>query len=139
MRSLATTRPTWRILRMVASRTSTNAPPIFDCRVTGFSSCEGGDRAPLSLRHGLLEPIFESNRAELSFSGGNERTLAQQRSVVTRTRISDDCAWIVVRLEPSLDQRVETKWFRPCHLDDAVHRLPHRNSRDRHGDIVGGH
>src|SRR5215467_15626013 len=79
-----------------------------------------GDRGPLPLRHGLPEPIFESNRAELRISGGNERTLAQQCSVVTRTRISDDCAWIVVRLEPSLDQRVEAKWFGPCHLDDAV-------------------
>jgi hypothetical protein len=38
-----------------------------------------------------------------------------------------------------LDQRVEAKWFGPCHLDDAVHRLPDRNSLDRHGDIVGGH
>ncbi len=90
----------------------------------------------LRLRDRLNEPILEPNRAELRVSSGNERALAQQCSVVTRTGISDDCTWIVLRLEPSLDQPVEAKCFGPCHLDDTVHRLPHGNSLHRDRDIV---
>jgi len=79
---------------------------------------------------GLLEPVFESGRADTRVAGRNQRQLAQLCPEISRIRIDDHFARIVASLQTPPDKFVEPESLRPGDFHHAVQRSAGGDVRD---------